>query len=182
MPQYKHPCPHCGNFIMRDVAVCPFCATPDPFTPGRCPQCSAPIEDPAWKACPRCGTSLVAGPADASGSAPRPAANPGIGWRAPSAPVEKIQQALGTAPGQPRPGALWGAPSGASGVTPPAGSPAPDPGPAAAPPQDAPSAPSAAPGLATTPAPVAGGSICAACGAPLAPGARFCTVCGTPAG
>lgn len=169
MPQYKHPCPHCGNFIMRDVAVCPYCATPDPFTPGRCPQCSAPIDDPAWKACPRCGISLVAAPGgDATRSGPRAAAGPGIGWRAPAAPVEKIQQALGTAQGQSRPGPLWG--SGAQ-----------QPESATATPATPPTQPPAIDRVEPAPA-AAAGSTCAACGAPLAAGARFCTVCGTLAG
>ena len=41
MPTYKHPCPHCGTFINRDVAACPKCGTRDPFAPGRCPACGA---------------------------------------------------------------------------------------------------------------------------------------------
>ena len=82
MPQYKHPCPHCGNFIMRDVTVCPYCGTGDPFAPGRCPSCRAVIEDPKWVACPKCGQSLVSQPSPAtrpaapvagSGAAPQPA-------------------------------------------------------------------------------------------------------------
>jgi len=60
MPTYKHPCPHCGTWIERDVRACPFCGRPDPFAPGRCPQCQAVIEDPAWKACPKCGADLNA--------------------------------------------------------------------------------------------------------------------------
>ena len=62
MPTYKHPCPHCGKYIERDVAACPFCGTADPFAPARCPNCSATIEDLAWKACPKCGQALP-GPA-----------------------------------------------------------------------------------------------------------------------
>ena len=31
MPTYKHPCPHCGTFINRDVVACPRCGTRDPF-------------------------------------------------------------------------------------------------------------------------------------------------------
>ncbi|MET1231631.1 MAG: zinc ribbon domain-containing protein [Candidatus Limnocylindrales bacterium] len=62
MPTFKHPCPHCGTFINRDVAACPACGRADPFAPGRCPTCKAPIEDLAWVACPKCGTSLVTEP------------------------------------------------------------------------------------------------------------------------
>ena len=79
MPQYKHPCPHCGQFITRDVAACPYCGTSDPFAPGRCPDCRAVIEDPAWVVCPRCGRSLragetasTAGPRSAGAAAPGP--------------------------------------------------------------------------------------------------------------
>jgi len=34
MPTFKHPCPHCGQFINRDVAVCPACGmeVPRPWT------------------------------------------------------------------------------------------------------------------------------------------------------
>ncbi len=64
MPTYKHPCPHCGTFIERDVVACPACGRADPFSPGRCPTCSASVEV-GWVACPKCGTSLVA-PAEAS--------------------------------------------------------------------------------------------------------------------
>src|SRR3990170_2238686 len=67
MPTFKHPCPHCGQFINRDVAVCPACGTPDPFTPGRCPKCGRVIEDPKWVACPGCGTPLGAAAAPATG-------------------------------------------------------------------------------------------------------------------
>ena len=62
MPTYKHPCPHCAKWIERDVRACPFCGTADPFAPGRCPQCRAVIEDPAWVACAKCGASLIAPP------------------------------------------------------------------------------------------------------------------------
>jgi len=62
MPTFKHPCPHCGKWIERDVRACPYCGTADPFAPGRCPQCRAVIEDPAWVSCPKCGTSLQAAP------------------------------------------------------------------------------------------------------------------------
>lgn len=62
MPTFKHPCPHCGKWIERDVRACPFCATVDPFAPGRCPQCRAVVEDQAWIACPKCGASLKPAP------------------------------------------------------------------------------------------------------------------------
>ena len=45
MPTFKHPCPHCGTFIDRDVVACPKCGTRDPFSPGRCPNCKAPLDD-----------------------------------------------------------------------------------------------------------------------------------------
>lgn len=75
MPAYKHPCPHCGNFILRDVAMCPFCGTADPFAPARCASCGRVVEDPRWVACPSCGkplgvasaTPAVSGAAGASG-------------------------------------------------------------------------------------------------------------------
>jgi Meckel syndrome type 1 protein len=73
MPTYKHPCPHCGAFIARDVTACPACGRPDPFAPARCPNCRATVET-AWVACPKCGTKLA--PATPS-AAPRPAATPG---------------------------------------------------------------------------------------------------------
>jgi RNA polymerase subunit RPABC4/transcription elongation factor Spt4 len=59
MPAYKVPCPHCGNFIMRDVAACPFCRTPDPFAPLRCANCRAVLEDARWSVCPSCGTPVA---------------------------------------------------------------------------------------------------------------------------
>jgi predicted amidophosphoribosyltransferase len=58
MPTFKHPCPRCAKFINRDVAVCPFCGTRDPFAPARCPNCRTEITDLAWVACPRCGQEL----------------------------------------------------------------------------------------------------------------------------
>ncbi len=74
MPTYKHPCPHCGKYIERDVAACPFCGTADPFAPARCPNCSATIEDLAWKACPKCGQPLPArAPAPTVAAQPQPA-------------------------------------------------------------------------------------------------------------
>ena len=113
MPTFKHPCPHCGKFIQRDVAACPFCGTRDPFAPARCPNCRAIIEDRSWAACPKCGQTLVA-------AAARPAATQAPGGTAPTsaAPTPAVAQ-----PAQSRK--------------------------------------------------------CTGCGAPLADGARFCTVCGT---
>ena len=58
MPTFKHPCPHCGTYIERDVLACPFCGTKDPFAPARCPNCRTSITDPAWIACPKCGAAL----------------------------------------------------------------------------------------------------------------------------
>ncbi len=106
MPTFKHPCPHCGKYIGRDAATCPFCATVDPFAPARCPNCRTVIEDPAWATCPRCGQALTT-PVAASGTASSQSASPA---------------------------------------------------PQAGPPAD---------------------GKCTGCGAPLAKGARFCTVCGT---
>ena len=68
MPTYKHPCPHCGTFIERDVVACPACGRADPFAPGRCPTCNATVET-GWIACPKCGTSLVAPPAETAEAA-----------------------------------------------------------------------------------------------------------------
>lgn len=130
MPTFKHPCPHCGKYINRDVAVCPYCATPDPFAPARCPNCRTVIDDPAWAACPRCGQSLKAGSARTSAGQPSPAAQ------------QAADQALHPVTAQPAAQAA----------------PAPQPGPQPQP---------------------AGASNCTGCGAPLAVGARFCTVCGT---
>ena len=129
MPTFKHPCPHCGKYINRDVAICPYCATPDPFAPVRCPNCRTVIEDPGWAACPRCGQML-------------PLRTPG--------PTQE--------PAPMRPGQL---------APPPGPAPTPIPGP----PPVIPAQPASAQ---ATPA-----SKCSGCGAPLAPGARFCTVCGT---
>ncbi len=119
MPAYKVPCPRCGQFIMRDVAVCPFCRTTDPFAPARCASCRAVLEDARWTACPRCGTEV-----------PRAGA--------PVAP-----SSTGAAPAQ----------TGAS----------------------APSTSQPAPAATAT----SQAGACSGCGAPLAAGARFCTVCGT---
>ena len=40
----------------------PVLGTADPFAAGRCQQCRAVIEDPAWTTCPKCGASLTAPP------------------------------------------------------------------------------------------------------------------------
>ena len=58
MPTFKHPCPHCGKYIERDVSACPFCGTADPFAPARCTNCGTVIENTAWVACPKCGQAL----------------------------------------------------------------------------------------------------------------------------
>ncbi len=120
MPTFKHPCPHCGKYVARDVATCPFCGVADPFAPARCPSCRTVIEDAAWAACPKCGTSL---------------AKPAAAAQSNLAAAQSDPAASGTVP-QPNP---------------------------------------AAPG---SPAP----GKCSGCGAPLAAGARFCTVCGTLTG
>jgi len=106
VPQYKHPCPHCGNFIMRDVAVCPYCASVDPFAPGRCPSCRAMIEDPKWLACPKCGQSLV--------SQTDPATNPTPARGGPPAGVSvpPATAAVGPPPSPPDGGSSAGVCSG----------------------------------------------------------------------
>jgi len=70
MPTFKHPCPHCGTFIARDVVACPSCGRPDPFAPGRCPKCQTPIDDLSWIACPKCGEALSGG--DGATASPAP--------------------------------------------------------------------------------------------------------------
>lgn len=101
MPAIKHPCPHCGKWVMRDVAACPFCGKADPFAPGRCPSCRAIIEDPAWVACPSCGTNLKE--AAATGApAPTPTATPAP---APAAPAPTAPAPAAPAPTAPAPAA-----------------------------------------------------------------------------
>jgi len=157
MPTFKHPCPACGKFIARDVARCQFCGAVDPFVPGRCPKCRAPIDDPAWVACAKCGTPLREGVAPMPGAVPATAA-PGT---VPAAPD--------TAPPAPAPAAPAAA-AAASAPSPVAALPAPAP-------------PVPAPPLATTAPPAhAAAAACSGCGAALAPGASFCTACGTLAG
>jgi predicted amidophosphoribosyltransferase len=70
MPTFKHPCLHCGGYIARDVARCPFCGVVDPFVAGRCPTCRTEIEDASWVACPSCGAPLREGIAPMPGSVP----------------------------------------------------------------------------------------------------------------
>jgi rRNA maturation endonuclease Nob1 len=69
MPTFKHPCPHCGKYVNRDVAACPFCGTRDPFAPARCPSCRTAIADRSWVACPNCGQELGGRPVDARAAA-----------------------------------------------------------------------------------------------------------------
>lgn len=85
MPTFKHPCPHCGTFIARDVVACPACGRPDPFAPGRCPKCQTPIDDLSWVACPKCGEPLTG--ADDTTASRAPAAPPAPAVpQAPAAP------------------------------------------------------------------------------------------------
>ena len=84
MPTFKHPCPHCGKWIERDVAACPYCGAADPFAPGRCPNCRRVIDDPAWISCPACGTSLK----PAAGTAAASAAPGATTSAAPAAPPQ----------------------------------------------------------------------------------------------
>jgi len=86
MPTFKHPCPACGKYIARDVARCPFCGAIDPFAPGRCPTCRAPIDDPAWVACPKCGAPLKAGVAEMPGGTSAAPTTPTRGKASPAAP------------------------------------------------------------------------------------------------
>lgn len=89
MPAIKHPCPHCGAWIQRDVAACPACGRRDPFTPGRCENCRRVIENPAWVACPGCGAPL-----GAAASSPTPA-------RQPAEPERQAPAPAASNPGQP---------------------------------------------------------------------------------
>ncbi len=92
MPTFKHPCPQCGTFINRDVVACPACGRLDPFTPDRCGSCRAPLEDPAWIACPKCGNpvgtaAVAAAQAGAAESARAVAVNPAEACSACSSPL-----------------------------------------------------------------------------------------------
>ncbi|MCL5960720.1 MAG: zinc ribbon domain-containing protein [Chloroflexi bacterium] len=57
MPAYKHPCPHCSQYILGDSKFCPFCGTRDPFVL-RCPSCTHVLESADFRVCPDCGASL----------------------------------------------------------------------------------------------------------------------------
>ena len=67
MPTFKHPCPTCGKYILRDVSQCEFCGTADPFNPANAtakpsqPQQPAPQAAPAAGKCTGCGAPLAAG-------------------------------------------------------------------------------------------------------------------------
>ena len=113
MPTFKHPCPACGKYIARDVARCPFCGAIDPFVPGRCQACRAPIEDLAWVACPTCGAPLKEGVAPMPAAAPptavtaapaagraalRPAAAGALPRRRPPAPAPADRASVAPAP------------------------------------------------------------------------------------
>jgi predicted RNA-binding Zn-ribbon protein involved in translation (DUF1610 family) len=60
MPTYKHPCPHCGQYIQGDAQFCPFCGVQDPFTSSNeeCPSCGREIESTEMIRCPSCGFFL----------------------------------------------------------------------------------------------------------------------------
>lgn len=88
MPTFKHPCPHCGTFIDRDVVACPACGRRDPFTPGRCANCRAPLEDASWVACPKCGQ-----PVGAAAVAATQAKAAGTGQGATPAPAQPVPPA-----------------------------------------------------------------------------------------
>jgi predicted amidophosphoribosyltransferase len=153
VPTFKHPCPYCGKFIDRAVAACPYCGQSDPFAPKRCQNCRKIIEDPEWVTCPSCGQSLIAPPpAAATATTGTPA--PGAASAAPGATA-----------GTPAGAAGAGGAAGAAGVQAP---------------------PPPRPPLYKDPEPAAQPQIpagkCSGCGAPMAAGARFCTVCGTIAG
>ncbi len=182
MPTFKHPCPHCGQFIARDVVRCPFCGAMDPFVPGRCPKCRTPIDDPRWVACPKCGAEL--GMSAASGAATPGTTASGNAAAAPGpwgARAEYSGEAAPPAPppthtpGAPAPGP-WGA---AVGQVPLPGGTAVQPAAATTAAGGAPDFPSAPPQ--PTAAAMAAAK-CSGCGSALAPGARFCSVCGTLAG
>lgn len=67
MPTFKHPCPHCGKYIVRDIATCPFCGTVDPFKPRPgSPEAQPPAAQPsaapaADSKCSGCGAPLAEG-------------------------------------------------------------------------------------------------------------------------
>jgi rRNA maturation endonuclease Nob1 len=110
MPTFKHPCPHCGTFINRDVAACPACGRADPFAPARCPKCRAAIDDLSWVACSACGqpvdaaaaaagsaaTSAVGGPTQAGPTGQTPVESPAPPTR-PEAPETRLCSGCRTA-------------------------------------------------------------------------------------
>ena len=99
MPTFKHPCPHCGTFINRDVAACPACGRADPFAPARCPNCRTAIEDATWVACPRCGQPVGAA-AEAAAAAAKAGATSAPSSASPTAraPSSRTPVASGQTP------------------------------------------------------------------------------------
>ena len=132
-----------------------------------CPKCGAQLSDSAV-ICRVCGTMLPEQPAAAQ--APYPPA---------SQPAETAAPAR---PGAPRTCAQCGAPleSGVRFCT-NCGAPVPEQPASADPAQSVPPQQGAASGACTGAAAPFGPGICPRCGSQLAPGARFCTVCGMPA-
>ncbi len=132
-----------------------------------CPKCGAQLSDSAV-ICRVCGTMLPEQPAAAQ--APYPPA---------SQPAETAAPAR---PGAPRTCAQCGAPleSGVRFCT-NCGAPVPEQPASADPAQSVPPQQGAASGACTGAAAPFGPGICPRCGSRLAPGARFCTVCGMPA-
>lgn len=114
MPTYKHPCPHCGGFIARDVVACPYCGTRDPFVAGRCASCRAPIDDSGWAVCPKCGASLRPDPA-VGAMATGPAAGAATAVPAPVAAPPSPAAAEGTAPAAAPPSETGGRCAGCGG-------------------------------------------------------------------
>lgn len=132
-----------------------------------CPKCGAQLSDSAV-ICRACGAMLPEQPAAAQ--APYPPA---------SQPAETAAPAR---PGAPRTCAQCGAPleDGVRFCT-NCGAPAPEQPASADPAQSIPPQQGAASGACTGAAAPFGPGICPRCGSRLAPGARFCTVCGMPA-
>lgn len=132
-----------------------------------CPKCSAQLSDSAV-ICRACGAMLPEQPA--ATQVPYPPA---------SQPAETAASAQ---PGAPRTCAQCGAPleDGVRFCT-NCGAPAPEPFACADTAQSVPPQQGAASGVYTGAAAPIGPGICPRCGSRLAPGARFCTVCGMPA-